>query len=76
MSSVPLPGLCGLLRNPSSKEDGNAESELERKLRGHRCIALLPVQLRDDLSPRRKTAVRNVRDNNAARVAGPGRICF
>jgi len=26
MSSVPVPGLCGLLRNPSSKEDGNAES--------------------------------------------------
>jgi hypothetical protein len=42
----------------------------------HRCIALLRVQVRDDLSPWRKTAVRNVRDNNAARVAGPGRICF
>ena len=42
----------------------------------HRCIAPLPVQLRDALSPWRKTAVRNVRDNNAARVAGPGRICF
>src|SRR5467141_805171 len=39
-------------------------------------MALLRVQLRDDLSPWRKTAVRNVRDNNAARVAGPGRICF
>ncbi len=22
MSSVPVPGLCGLLRNPSSKKDG------------------------------------------------------
>jgi hypothetical protein len=22
MSSVPVPGLCGLLRNPSSKRDG------------------------------------------------------
>ena len=31
---------------------------LERELRGHRCIALLPVQLRDDLSQWRKTAVR------------------
>ncbi len=39
-------------------------------------MAPLPVQLRDALSPWRKTAVRNVRDNNAARVAGPGRICF
>ena len=26
--------------------------------------------------PWRKTAVGNIRDNNAARVAGPGRICF
>jgi hypothetical protein len=34
MSSVPLPGLSGLLRNPSSKEDGNAESEPEREFRG------------------------------------------
>jgi len=42
----------------------------------HRRTALLPVQLRDALSPRRKTAAnQNVRDNNAARVAGPGRIC-
>jgi hypothetical protein len=34
MFSVPVPGLSGLLRNPSSKEDGNAESEPERELRG------------------------------------------
>jgi hypothetical protein len=32
--------------------------------------------LRDDLLRKRKTAVSNVRDNNAARVAGLGRICF
>jgi hypothetical protein len=32
--------------------------------------------LLDDLLRERKTAVRFVRDNNAARVAGLGRICF
>jgi hypothetical protein len=26
--------------------------------------------------PWRKAAVGNIRDNSAARVAGPGRICF
>lgn len=40
------------------------------------------VPVRNDLPSRcfgicdRETAVRNIRDNNAARVAGPGRICF
>src|SRR6266852_3838167 len=55
----PLKPAFGLSGPPASPE---------RKLRGHRCIALLQVQLRDDLSPWRKTAVGNVRDNNAAGV--------
>jgi hypothetical protein len=62
-----------LLPRRMETPDPNPEAQSSGE---HRCIALLPVQLRDALSPRRKTAVRNVRDNNAARVAGPGRICF
>src|SRR5437899_11525064 len=57
------------METPNPNPEAQASGE-------HRCIALLPVRLRDDLSPRRKTAVRNVRDNNAARVAGAGRICY
>ena len=56
-------------KTPNPNPEAQASGE-------HRCIALLRVRLRDALSLRRKTAVRNVRDNNAARVAGPGRICF
>jgi hypothetical protein len=57
------------METPNPNPEARASGE-------HRRIALLGVRLRDDLSPWRKTAVRNVRDNNAARVAGPGRICF
>jgi len=32
--------------------------------------------LRDDLSPPAKGGSQSVRDNSAAWVAGPGRICF
>jgi hypothetical protein len=41
----------------------------------HSGIALFGVW-RDVLSLRRKTELQSVHDNNAARVAGPGRICF
>jgi hypothetical protein len=59
MSSVPVPGLCGLLRNPSSRRMKALNRNPEAQASGeHRCRALLRVQLRDDLSPRRKTAVR------------------
>jgi hypothetical protein len=59
MSSVPVPGLCGLLRNPSSRRMEALNRNPEAQASGeHRCMALLRVQLRDDLSPRRKTAVR------------------
>jgi hypothetical protein len=39
-------------------------------------MALFGVPLRDDLSPPAKDGGQNVRDNNAAWVAGPSRICF
>jgi hypothetical protein len=39
-------------------------------------IALFEVQLHDGLSLKRKMNNQSVRDNNAAWVAGPGRICF
>src|SRR6266849_8768861 len=77
MSSVPVPGFAAsseiLLPRRMETPNPNPEAQVSGE---HRCIAPLPVQLRDALSPWRKTAVRNVRDNNAARVAGPGRICF
>ncbi len=71
MSSAPAPGLCGLLRNPSCEKDGSAEIlTLKREFQGSiEAIALLRVRWRDDGS-------QNVRDNNAAWVAGPSRICF
>jgi hypothetical protein len=40
------------------------------------CTALFGVQLRDDLPPKAKDGSHDVHDNNAAWVAGPGRICF
>jgi hypothetical protein len=45
------------------------------------CKALFGVRLRDDLlfeceSAKTKDGSQNVRDNNAAWVAGPSRICF
>jgi len=44
MSSVPLPGLCGLLRNPSSEGDESAEFNPEAQASGqHRRVALFGV---------------------------------
>jgi hypothetical protein len=51
--------------------DPEAQASGER-----RCVALFGVQLHDDLSPMVKDDNQNLRDNNAAWVAGPGRICF
>jgi hypothetical protein len=76
MSSAPLPGLCGLLEKSSPWEDGSAECTPEAQVSGVLLQALSGVRLRDVLSLRRKTTTQSVRDNNAARVAGPGRICF
>ena len=77
MSSAPAPGLYGLLRNPPSKEDERVESDPEAQASGeHRGRALFGVQLRDHLSPPAKDGRQCIRDNNAAWVAGPGRICF
>ena len=61
MSSVPVPGLYGLLRNPSFEEDGKRGIiTLERKPQvSIESMALFGVQLRDVLSFRRKTAVRS-----------------
>ena len=42
----------------------------------HRCEAFFEVLLRDGFSLKRKMNSQSVRDNNAAWVAGPGRICF
>jgi hypothetical protein len=43
---------------------------------GHRYIALFGAWCAMIFRLWRKTAVRCIRDNNAAWVAGPGRICF
>src|ERR1700691_6120385 len=77
MSSEPEPGHCGLLRNPPPRQDGSAEF---RNLRREPQMASPPAALRSAgamiFRPWRKTAVGNIRDNNAAWVAGPSRICF
>ncbi len=39
-------------------------------------MASFEVQLRDGLSLKRKMNDQSIRDNNAAWVAGPSRICF
>jgi hypothetical protein len=52
----------------------NSEAQASGEHRKH--AALLGVRLRDDLSPPAKDGSQNVRDNNAAWVAGPSRICF
>jgi hypothetical protein len=39
-------------------------------------MALCGVRLHDGLPRKRKDGSQNVRDNNAAWVAGPSRICF
>lgn len=77
MSSEPEPGHCGLLRNPPPRQDGSAEFQ---NLRREPQLASLHRALRSAdamiFRPWRKTAVGSIRDNNAAWVAGPSRICF
>jgi hypothetical protein len=51
--------------------DPEAQASGER-----RSEALFEVRLRDGFSLKRKMSSQSVRDNNAAWVAGPGRICF
>jgi len=74
-----VPGRCGLRRNPPFQ--GRMEA-LNWKTRGanlgrtlsDRALSRAPVG--DALSLLAKDGRQNIRDNNAARVAGPGRICF
>ncbi len=82
MSSVPVPGPSGLLSRPSFEKDGKRGiATLRRK---PRCSierkVLFGAQLRDGFRSCAKAPGesdgQNIRDNNAAWVAGPGRICF
>lgn len=76
MSSALVPGLCGLLKKSSPGRMEALNVLPERKPRESSLQALFGVRLRDVLSLRRKTTTQSIRDNNAARVAGPSRICF
>lgn len=77
MSSVPVPGLHGLLGNPSfGKDEKCLNRDPEAQASGeHRCNALFGERLRDDFrfGERQRSEIR---DNDAAWVAGPSRICF
>jgi hypothetical protein len=81
MSSVLVPGLSGLLGN-SSKEEWKrcivtwSESFSSSLMRGASARKSHGARLRDDLFASAKDDSQNVRDNNAAWVAGPSRICF
>ncbi len=74
-----VPGRCGLRRNPPFQ--GRMEA-LNWKTRGANLgrtssdCALPRAPVRDALSLLAKDGRQNIRDNNAARVAGPGRIFF
>ena len=76
MSSEPEPGLAA---SPKSSSKGRMEA-LNFKPEARASVGSPPVALRSPSAiifrPWRKTAVGSIRDNNAAWVAGPSRICF
>jgi hypothetical protein len=57
------------METPDPEPEAQASGSVE-------CMASFEVQLRDGLSLKRKMNDQSIRDNNAAWVAGPSRICF
>jgi hypothetical protein len=77
MSSVPVPGLNRLLRVllPRGIEAMNSKPEAQASGE-HRMQSPLRSAVARWSFAKAKDDSQNVRDNNAARVAGPSRICF
>jgi len=75
MSSEPAPGHCALLRILLQGRMEALDFKLRRKPR--RASAPLPwSECRRSSVPGGRRRRETFRDNSAARVAGPGRICF